>query len=150
MMAAVCLEAEMSEYNKVDVDFLNKQFTRIDQTIAYGTLFTAHHLRVKAIVALTESGSTALWMSRHSIDTPILALTPLKTTERKASLYRNVRAFHLEQEGGSHAVLRKAEELLMNEGYVRKGDLIVVTWGSPMGEAGGTNALKIVRVGEYD
>ena len=89
-------------------------------------------------------------MSRHSIDTPILALTPLKTTERKASLYRNVRAFHLEQEGGSHAVLRKAEELLMNEGYVRKGDLIVVTWGSPMGEAGGTNALKIVRVGEYD
>ena len=150
MMAAVCLEAEMSEYNKIDVDFLNKQFTRIDQTIAYGTLFTAHHLRVKAIVALTESGSTALWMSRHSIDTPILALTPLKTTERKASLYRNVRAFHLEQEGGSHAVLRKAEELLMNEGYVRKGDLIVVTWGSPMGEAGGTNALKIVRVGEYD
>jgi len=150
MMAAVCLEAEMSEYNKVDVDFLNKQFTRIDQTIAYGTLFTAHHLRVKAIVALTESGSTALWMSRHSIDTPILALTPLKTTERKAALYRNVRAFHLEQEGGSQAVLRKAEELLMNEGYVRKGDLIVVTWGSPMGEAGGTNALKIVRVGEYD
>ena len=150
MMAAVCLEAEMSEYNKIDVDFLNKQFTRIDQTIAYGTLFTAHHLRVKAIVALTESGSTALWMSRHSIDTPILALTPLKTTERKAALYRNVRAFHLEQEGGSQAVLRKAEELLMNEGYVRKGDLIVVTWGSPMGEAGGTNALTIVRVGEYD
>ena len=150
MMAAVCLEAEMSEYNKIDVDFLNKQFTRIDQTIAYGTLFTAHHLRVKAIVALTESGSTALWMSRHSIDTPILALTPLKTTERKAALYRNVRAFHLEQEGGSQAVLRKAEELLMSEGYVRKGDLIVVTWGSPMGEAGGTNALKIVRVGEYD
>ena len=47
-------------------------------------------------------------------------------------------------------MLRKAEELLMSEGYVRKGDLIVVTWGSPMGEAGGTNALKIVRVGEYD
>ncbi|MGF6273657.1 pyruvate kinase [Massilia sp. UYP11] len=150
MMAAICVEAEQSEYNKIDVDFLNKQFTRIDQTIAYGTLFTAHHLSVKAIVALTESGSTALWMSRHSIDTPIFALTPLQATQRKASLYRNVRAFHLLQEGGSHAVLRKAEELLMKEGFVRKGDLIVVTWGSPMGEAGGTNALKIVRVGEYD
>ena len=150
MMAAICVEAEQSEYNKIDVDFLNKQFTRIDQTIAYGTLFTAHHLAVKAIVALTESGSTALWMSRHSIDTPIFALTPLKTTQRKASLYRNVRAFHLEQEGGSHAVLRKAEELLTSEGFVRKGDLIVVTWGSPMGQAGGTNALKIVRVGEFD
>jgi len=150
MMAAVCLEAENSEYNKQDADFLNVQFTRIDQSIANATLFTAHHLKVKAIVALTESGSTALWMSRHSIDTPIFALTPLQTTQRKASLYRNVRAFHLLQEGGSHAVLRKAEEVLIKEGMVRKGDLIVVTWGSPMGQAGGTNALKIVRVGELD
>lgn len=150
MMSAICVEAEQSEYNKLEADFLNVQFTRIDQSIAYGTLFTAHHLRVKAIVALTESGSTALWMSRHSIDTPIFALTPSQTTQRKASLYRNVRAFHLMQEGGSHAVLRKAEELLMREGVVRKGDLIVVTWGSPMGQAGGTNALKIVRVGDAE
>lgn len=148
MMAAVCLEAEQSEYNKLDTDFLNVEFTRIDQSIAYGTLFTAHHLAVKAIVALTESGSTALWMSRHNIDTPIFALTPSQTTQRKASLYRNVRAFPLLQEGGSHAVLRKAEELLIKEGMVSPGDTIVVTWGSPMGEAGGTNALKIVRVGE--
>ncbi|MDT1823198.1 pyruvate kinase, partial [Acinetobacter baumannii] len=68
--------------------------------------------------------------------------------------YRNVRAFNLPQEGGSNAVLRKAEELLISEGFIRKGDLIIVTWGSPMGEAGGTNALKIVRAGdrapEYD
>lgn len=148
MMAAICLEAEQSEYNKLDTDFLNVEFTRIDQSIAYGTLFTAHHLAVKAIVALTESGSTALWMSRHNIDTPIFALTPSQTTQRKASLYRNVRAFPLLQEGGSHAVLRKAEELLIKEGMVTPGDTIVVTWGSPMGEAGGTNALKIVRVGE--
>ncbi len=148
MMAAICLEAEQSEYNKLDTDFLNVEFTRIDQSIAYGTLFTAHHLAVKAIVALTESGSTALWMSRHNIDTPIFALTPSQTTQRKASLYRNVRAFPLMQEGGSHAVLRKAEELLIKEGMVSPGDTIVVTWGSPMGEAGGTNALKIVRVGE--
>ncbi|NML61545.1 pyruvate kinase [Massilia sp. RP-1-19] len=150
MMAAICAEAEQSEYNKLDADFLNIQFTRIDQSIAYGALFTAHHLRVKAIVALTESGSTALWMSRHSIDTPIFALTPSQQTQRKASLYRNVQAYHLLQEGGSHAVLRQAEELLMKQGVVRKGDTIVVTWGSPMGQAGGTNALKIVRVGEFD
>jgi len=150
MMAAICAEAEQSEYNKLDADFLNVQFTRIDQSIAYGTLFTAHHLRVKAIVALTESGSTALWMSRHSIDTPIFALTPSRTTQRKASLYRNVQAYHLLQEGGSHSVLRQAEELLESKGVVQKGDMIVVTWGSPMGQAGGTNALKIVRVGEFE
>ena len=150
MMAAICAEAEQSEYNKLDADFLNVTFTRIDQSIAYGALFTAHHLRVKAIVALTESGSTALWMSRHSIDTPIYALTPTLSTQRKASLYRNVQAHHLAQSGDSAAVLRQLEQLMVAKGVCRKGDMIVVTWGEPMGQVGGTNALKIVRIGELD
>jgi pyruvate kinase len=150
MMAAICVEAEQSEYNKLDADFLNVRFTRIDQSIAYGALFTAHHLRVKAIVALTESGSTALWMSRHSIDTPIYALTPSVTTQRKVALYRNVRAYHLLQAGDSAAVRKQAEDLMVAQGIVKKGDMIVVSWGEPMGQVGGTNALKIVRVGEFD
>ncbi len=150
MMAAICAEAEQSEYNKLDADFLNVRFSRIDQSIAYGALFTAHHLRVKAIVALTESGSTALWMSRHSIDTPIYALTPSVPTQRKVSLYRNVRAYHLMQTGDTNAVLRQAEALMVAKGIVKKGDMIVVTWGEPMGQVGGTNALKIVRIGEFD
>jgi pyruvate kinase len=149
MMAAICVEAEQSEYNKLDADFLNVQFTRIDQSIAYGALFTAHHLRVKAIVALTESGSTALWMSRHSIDTPIFALTPSITTLRKAALYRNVRAYHLLQTADSSVVLRQAEDLMVANGIVKKGDMIVVTSGEPMGQMGGTNALKIVKVGDF-
>jgi pyruvate kinase len=149
MMAAICVEAEQSEYNKLDADFLNVTFTRIDQSIAYGALFTAHHLRVKAIVALTESGSTALWMSRHSIDTPIFALTPSTTTLRKVSLYRNVKAAYLMQKGESDAILRKAEDLMIANGVAKKGDMIVMTWGEPMGQVGGTNALKIVRVGEF-
>src|SRR5471032_2807270 len=149
MMAAICVEAEQSEYNKLDADFLNVTFTRIDQSIAYGALFTAHHLRVKAIVALTESGSTALWMSRHNIDTPIFALTPSVVTQRKASLYRNVVAFQLLQKADSAAVLKQAEDLLVEKGIVKKGDMIVVTWGEPMGQVGGTNALKIVKVGEF-
>ena len=150
MMSAICVEAERSEYNKLEADFLNVQFTRIDQSIAYGALFTAHHLRVKAIVALTESGSTALWMSRHHVDTPIYALTPSVTTQRKVSLYRNVHAYHLTQRGDSSAVLKQAEDLMVANGIVKKGDMIVVTWGEPMGQVGGTNALKIVRVGEFD
>jgi pyruvate kinase len=150
MMAAICVEAEQSEYNKLDADFLNVRFTRIDQSIAYGALFTAHHLRVKAIVALTESGSTALWMSRHSIDTPIFALTPSISTLRKAGLYRNVRAYHLLQESGSDVVLKAAEDLMVANGIVKKGDMIVVTWGEPMGQVGGTNALRIVKVGEFE
>jgi pyruvate kinase len=149
MMAAICVEAEQSEYNVLDADFLNVRFTRIDQSIAYGALFTAHHLRVKAIVALTESGSTALWMSRHGIDTPIYALTPSIATLRKAALYRNVSAYHLSQDGSREVVLKQAEDLLVEKGIVRKGDMIVVTSGDPMGQMGGTNALKIVKVGEF-
>jgi pyruvate kinase len=148
MMAAVCVEAEQSEYNKRDADFLNVRFTRIDQSIAYGALFTAHHLPVKAIVALTESGSTPLWMSRHNIDTPIFALTPSVSTQRKASLYRNVRAHYLVQQGNSTQVLKQVEDLLLQQGIAKKGDTIVVTWGEPMGKVGGTNALKIVKVGQ--
>ncbi|MBC7456191.1 MAG: pyruvate kinase [Massilia sp.] len=148
MMAAICVEAEQSEYPALDADFLNVQFTRIDQSIAYGTLFTAHHLGVKAIAALTESGSTALWMSRHRVAMPIFALTPIVSTQRKVSLYRNVHAYHLTQQGDSAAVLRQAEELMVAKGIVKKEDMIVVTWGEPMGQVGGTNALKIVRVGE--
>jgi len=149
MMAAICTEAEQSEYNKLDADFLNARFTRIDQSIAYGALFTAHHLRVKAIVALTESGSTALWMSRHNIDTPIIALTPSTGTQRKLALYRNVCTHMLKQDGPTDVVLRGAEDLLVKQGIAQKGDMIVVTWGAPMGKVGGTNALRIVKVGEF-
>jgi pyruvate kinase len=148
-MAAICLEAEKSDVVKLDTDFLNATFTRIDQSIAYGALFTAYHLRVKAIAALTESGSTALWMSRHNIDIPIYALTPSLGTQRKASLYRNVRTFELAHSTDREAVLKAAQDLLLAKGVVHKGDMIVVTWGEPMGQVGGTNALQIMKVGEY-
>ena len=148
-MADICAEAEKAEDYKLDADFLNLTFTRIDQSIAYGALFTAYHLRVKAIVALTESGSTVLWMSRHNIDLPIYAMTPSIATQRKASLYRNVTTLELQQTSkDSSAVLKAAQDLLLEKGYVQKGDMIVVTWGEPMGEVGGTNALKIMKVGD--
>ncbi|MDP9109069.1 MAG: pyruvate kinase, partial [Pseudomonadota bacterium] len=148
-MDAICVEAEKSQNSRLDADFLNVTFTRIDQSIAYGALFTAHHLRVKAIVALTESGSTALWMSRHDIDIPIFAMTPSVATQRKAALYRNVRPFELEQSTDTEAVLKNAQNLLLAKGLVEQGDMIVVTWGEPMGQAGGTNALKIMKVGDH-
>ncbi|MDO8300055.1 pyruvate kinase [Lacisediminimonas sp.] len=147
-MAAICHEAEKSENFQLDADFLNVTFSRIDQSIAYGALFTAYHLRVKAIVALTESGSTALWMSRHNIDVPIYALTPKQSTARKAALYRNVTAMELNQSMLSEEALKEAQDLLLAKGIVERGDMIVVTWGE-MGQSGGTNALKIVKVGEH-
>jgi len=148
-MSAICLEAEKSEDCKLDADFLNVTFTRVDQSIAYGALFTAHHLRVKAIAALTESGSTALWMSRHNIDIPIFAITPSVKTRRKAALYRNVTTLELAKSDDREAVLKAAQQLLVAQGVVQAGDLVVVTWGEPMGQIGGTNALKIMKIGEY-
>lgn len=147
-MAAICLEAEKSENFTLDTDFLNVTFTRIDQSIAYGALFTAHHLRVKAIAALTESGSTALWMSRHNIDIPIFAITPSLATQRKASLYRNVSTLELAHSMDREAVLQGAQDLLVKHGIAQKDDLIVLTWGEPMGQVGGTNSFKILRIGQ--
>ncbi len=147
-MAAICVEAEKFQECKLDADFLNLTFTRIDQSIAYGALFTAYHLRVKAIVALTESGSTALWMSRHNIDIPLFALTPSVVTQRKAALYRNVQTFKMPHSTDRDAVLKSVEQLLLDKGVVSQGDMIVVTWGEPMGQVGGTNALKIVKIGD--
>jgi pyruvate kinase len=148
-MSSICLEAEKSGFAAPDRDFLNQTFSRIDQSIAYGALFIAHHLRAKAIVALTESGSTVLWTSRHAIALPILALTPNLSTQRKLALYRNVQAFQMTQSNDREAVLRAAEAMLLSKGVVQRGDVVVITVGESIGQAGGTNSLKIVRVGEF-
>lgn len=148
MMAAVCLEAEISESSVYDVDFINMHFNRIDQSIASAALFTAARLQVKAIVALTETGSTVLTMSRHNINVPIFAVTPNETTLRKAALFRNVSTFALGKSDDFQLILRDVQRALLMQGAVEEGDLIVVTWGEPLGSIGGTNALKIVRIGD--
>ncbi len=148
-MAQICAEAEKSDTVELDRDFLDRTFTRVDQSIAMATLFTAFHLKVKAIASLTDSGSTALWMSRHNCGCPIFALTPKVDTQRKMALYRNVRPLFLEQSGDRDDVLLAAEDLLLAKGQVKHGDLIVLTIGEPMGKSGGTNTMKIVKVGEH-
>ena len=149
MMAQICDEAEKYDIVELDRDFLDRTFTRIDQSIAMATLFTAFHLKVKAIAALTDSGSTALWMSRHDCGRPIYALTPRVASHRKMALYRNVTPLFLEQSHDRDEVLQSAERLLVDKGEVQVGDLIVLTIGEPMGKSGGTNTMKIVRVGEH-
>jgi pyruvate kinase len=148
-MASIVTEADRSEQVGLDTKFIDQTFTRVDQSIAYGALFTAFHLRCAAICALTESGSTTLWMSRHDVDIPIYALTPSAATARRLALYRNVRPLHFAAGADSDTALAAAERLLLDKGVVTRGDLIVITIGEPMGQAGGTNTLKIVRVGEH-
>jgi pyruvate kinase len=147
-MARVCLEAEKSTELTLDRDFLDRVFTRVDQSVAMGALFTAYHLKVKAIAALTHSGSTALWMSRLNCGVPIYALTPEVSTRYRLSLYRGVFPLMLQYVGENReTLLRMAEEKLVEHSVAEPGDLIVLTVGEPIGQPGGTNTLKIVRVG---
>jgi pyruvate kinase len=148
-MASIVEEADRSETVELDMQFIDQTFTRVDQSIAYGALFTAFHLRCAAICALTESGSTTLWMSRHDVDVPIYALTPIAATARRLALYRNVKPLHFSALADRDDALASAERVLLDKGVVKRGDLIVLTVGEPMGQAGGTNTLKIVRVGEH-
>ena len=145
-MANICLEAEKVEYKEIDADFTGKKFARIDQSIAMGALFTASHLGAKAIVALTDSGSTALWMSRHDIRVPIYALTPRVSTQRKMTLYRNVRPLLMDTSVDRDTALVQAEGHLISRKIVQSGDVYAITCGEPMGAPGGTNMLKICRV----
>ena len=145
-MAKICLAAEGGEYVKLDADFTGKTFTRIDHSIAMGALFTAHHLGAKAIVAMTDSGSTALWMSRHLVHVPIYALTPRVASQRKMTMYRNVRPLLMDTSGDRDTALTDAERHLKARGIVQKGDIYAITCGEPMGAPGGTNMLKICAV----
>ena len=145
-MAKICLAAESGEHVKLDADFTGKTFHRIDQSIAMGALFTAHHLGAKAIVAMTDSGSTALWMSRHLIHVPIYALTPRVATQRTMTLYRTVRPLLMSTSTDRDTALLDAEKHLKSRGIVQRGDIYAITCGEPMGAPGGTNMLKISAV----
>ena len=145
-MAAIALEAENADDASIETDFTNKRFGRIDQSIAMGALFTAHHLGCKAILALTESGSTALWMSRHNIKVPIFGLTSQPVSQRKMTLYRNVRPLLMPSFDDRDQALAHAEALLVEKGVLKPGDTYAITCGEPMGYPGGTNMLKVCRV----
>jgi pyruvate kinase len=149
-MARVCVEAEQSQPLSLDQDFLNRVFTRVDQSIAMAALFTAFHLKVKAIASLTESGSTALWMSRLNCGVPIYALTSQTSTRYRCALFRDVYPLMVKYVGADREeLLREAEKVLAANGVVKEGDLIVLTIGEPIGKSGGTNTMKIVKVGEH-
>lgn len=147
-MAEVCVGAE-SYYQSLGrpTQRTDDQFQRVDEAIAMAVMYTANHLQVQAIIALTESGSTPLWMSRIRSDIPIFAFTRHEATRRRVALYRGVYpvAFDI-----THTDVRRvyAEvfRVLLDMGRVREGDLVIVTKGEFSGVAGRTNAMKILRV----
>jgi pyruvate kinase len=123
------------------------EFHATDQAIAMAVMYTANHLDVKAIVALTESGSTPLWMSRIRSDIPIYAFTRHEVTRRRVTLYRGVYPVAFDVTHTDPAILYPSifAELIRLK-LCAPGDNVIVTQGALQGVAGGTNALKIVQV----
>ena len=148
-MDRVCREAEkQSEVRRSD-HRLHSVFGRIDEAIAMATMYTANHLGVAAIAALTESGATPKWMSRISSGIPIYALTPHVATRRKVTLFRGVYPISFDLRGiDTVRANREVVEELLRRGAIRNDDLVIITKGDFDGREGATNVMKIVRVGD--
>src|SRR5580692_2406912 len=124
-------------------------FEHTDEAIAAAVMYTANHLHVKAIVALTESGSTSLWMSRVRSDIPIYAFTRHEATRSRVTLYRGVYpvAYDVtEKDKDRDALYFSIFRSLLDLRLVKEGDLIILTKGELSGVAGGTNSMQILQV----
>ena len=149
-MHRICLEAEKHALARRSHHRLDSVFGRVDEAIAMATMYTANHLGVTAIAALTESGATPKWMSRISSGIPIYALTRHETTRRQVTLMRGVQPVSFDvATTDPHAVNREVIEELLRRGSVQAGELVIITKGDRSGVEGQTNIMKIMRVGEH-
>ncbi|MEM9172116.1 MAG: pyruvate kinase [Pseudomonadota bacterium] len=151
-MASVCEGAEKFQTHRGRIQHrMEDDFREVDEAIAMATMYTANHLHVKAIIALTESGTTPLWMSRVRSDIPIFAFTRQEQTSRRVCLYRGVYpvAFDITHTN-SVRLYNEVCARLYSFGLVQPGDRVVFTKGDLSGVAGGTNAMKIIEVPDKD
>jgi len=149
-MDRVCKVAEQTREVKASTHRMDISFEHIDEAIAMSSMYAANHLPVRAIASLTESGSTAQWMSRISSGVPIYALTPHEATRRKVCLYRGVYPVSFQLTSNDPAVvMEEAVDELRRRGAVREGEMVILTIGEPLAKPGGTNTMKIVQVGDH-
>lgn len=149
-VSRVCLGAESATHLRPERfrRRLDTHFARTDEAIAMATTWTAGHMHAKAIIALTESGASALMMSRTESDIPIYALTQHERTRRRMTLCRGVYPIAFTPSRlDTSAPVREAVSCLVERGVLANGDRVIITKGDFTG-SGGTNAMKIVTVGE--
>ncbi|WP_026107116.1 pyruvate kinase [Dyella ginsengisoli] len=149
-MVRICLGAER-QFEPKDERMLDSalQLDRADQAIALAAMVLAGHLGVRAIVALTESGATAQWLSRYRSSVPIYGMSPFGEARRRMQVLRDVHPVefsHGEQQSMA-ASTRAAVRMLFEQGKLAEGDRVVITYGDRVGQAGGTNTLKLLSVG---
>ncbi|ACT48880.1 pyruvate kinase [Methylotenera mobilis] len=146
----VALEAEKEYLSYHHAEKLDQVFVKTDEALAAAAIYTAHHLKVKAIAALTQSGNAAQWLSRADAEVPIYALSPDKYARRKLTLHRGVYPYPIEQASKNRdEILMEMEQVLLRQRVVSVGDLVLLTFGEPIGHPGGTNTLKIIKIGEH-
>jgi len=120
---------------------------RTEEAIAMAVMYTANHMKVRAIVALTESGTTPLWMSRSRADIPIYAFTRHESTRRRVTLYRGVYPVPFDiPEVRTQELFRAILTMMLQLDLVEPGEMVIVTKGELTGITGGTNAMTILRV----
>jgi pyruvate kinase len=127
---------------------IERGYKKVDEAVAISAVYLANHVEAKALLSLTESGSTALWMSRINTDLPIFALTRNKDTIGRMTLYRGVMPIEFDSTRmPKFYVNRSAIDELVKRKVVKEEDWIVLTSGDHMGALGGTNKIKVVQVG---
>jgi pyruvate kinase len=147
-MAEVCVGAEKFPLVAGRTSHrMNDRFVLVDEAIAMAAMYTANHMAVKAIIALTESGSTTRWMSRIRSDIPIYAFTPHEATSRRVALYRGVYpvSFAINVEH-PRRLYQDIFNTLLYYKLVEIDDLVIFTKGDLDNVAGSTNAMKVLKV----
>jgi pyruvate kinase len=148
-MTRVCKAAEESSAVHIIAKAnIERKYNRVDEAIALSAIYLANHIEAKAIISLTESGSTALLMSRLNTSLPIFALTRNKATIGRMTLCRGVVPIQFDSTRMVRFyVNRAAAEEIVKCDVVKDGDLCILTSGDHMGELGGTNKIKVVKIG---
>jgi pyruvate kinase len=123
-------------------------FKGTEEAIAMAVMYAANHMDVKAIVALTETGATTLWMSRLRSDIPIYAFSRNEATGRRVTMYRGVFPVMFDVVGCNtvEALYNAIFARLLELDLVHQGDLVIVTKGELSGVQGGTNSMQILKV----
>ncbi len=143
----ICRGSESTDLELDRFDRGSQKYVNAEEAVAMATMYTARHTDIKAILALTESGSTAKWLSRTLSAFPVYAVTPHYSTARRVALFRGVHpvVFQYKDSAEDRIEIQAINQILKRK-IIRKGDLILVTRGDKTGVRGGTNTMKILTV----
>jgi pyruvate kinase len=147
-MARICIGAEKQFVMDTDFEAAQRDLQRADQAIAMASMFLSEHVGVRAIVAMTESGGTARYLSRFRSNVPIYGLSRHAGARRKMALMRDVFPVAFDSRGlATREAAREAIQELCKQGLLEEGDRVVFTSGDHMEHHGATNTLRLLKVG---